>query len=89
MTERDAIDPMGPAEFRDHLLTIGWRTGDVAAILRIEQRVAARWASGVREVPRYVGHWVRTLAACHAEHPYPEGWRLAESEAEVIDEGTG
>lgn len=86
MTARDDIEPMGADEFRDHLATIGWRASDTAAILRIDQRVAARWASGVREVPRYVGHWIRTLAAAHAAYPLPEGWRLADAEAEVIDE---
>jgi hypothetical protein len=86
MTERHEIEPCTPAEFRDLLATVGWRPSDVGWVLRIDARVPARWASGTREVPRYVGHWMRILAAFHAAHPYPEGWRLAERTPEMVDE---
>ena len=83
LTDRDSIEPMDPIEFRKMLVAIGWRTGDLAWVLRIDVRVASRWANGGREVPLLVGHWLRILAERHVEFPLPEGWRVE------IDDGEG
>lgn len=80
ITPREAIASMLPEEFRECLGTIGWRVGELAWVLNIDVRVTSRWASGGRDVPLYVGHWLRKLSAFHTANPFPEGWR-------VIDDG--
>jgi hypothetical protein len=84
MTERDAIPIMHPDEFRECIKAIGWRVSDIAWMLGIDTRVSARWASGVREVPRYVGAWLRILAEFHTAHQLPEKWRTEDMRAEEI-----
>lgn len=83
MTDRDQIEPMSPEELVECLDVICWRTSNVAYLLDVEPRVVTRWATGVREVPRYVGHWVRCLRAAHEAFPLPEGWRTGDEKLRV------
>ncbi len=66
---------MTPDRLRECLDVLGWSQRGLADMLGVHETRARRWARGVMPVPDEVAGWLETLAAVHAAHPAPIGWR--------------
>lgn len=66
---------MTPDRLRLALGLLRWSQRGLAEALECDDRLVRRWASGHASVPPEVAAWLEALAAAHAAHPVPQGWR--------------
>lgn len=66
---------MTPDRLRECLALLRWSQRGFAEALSCDDRLVRRWASGDATIPPDVAAWLEALAAAHAAHPAPSGWR--------------
>ena len=66
---------MTPTRLRECLDLLHWSQRGLADVLAYSEGTVRGWARGAREVPAEVAEWLERLAAVHAAHPTPIGWR--------------
>jgi ribosome-binding protein aMBF1 (putative translation factor) len=62
---------MTPNEFRICLEMLAWSQRGLARLLRRDERLVRRWASGENEIPAEIATWLAALADFHARRPPP------------------
>jgi hypothetical protein len=62
---------MTPARLRECLAALGLSQGGLARLLKCDDRVVSRWATGQNEIPRGIGRWLEDWVAVRTAHPDP------------------